>query len=166
MFKRNKAQVYLSDDALERIKQVAERRGMSVSEYLGKVGERDSLDEQREYEANKRIAADRQERYVEAFDEPHPEPAMEPGPAPASEPVEEKDPGRALTWAEYEIEHAEAMQAYKSRLERLRHCPHKGIAPGAVCPKCNQLVKPRGSQGRVLTKPRFSFSTPHEKGGL
>jgi hypothetical protein len=160
---RRKNDVWLDDAELEQIKQVAEKRDLSVSAYLRRVGVREARDELLEQAANRRLAAQKQERELETFGyvaEPPQEPTLAP------EPVEEKDPGQALTWAEYEIRYAEAMQAYKSRLDRLRHCPHKGIAPGAVCPGCNQLVKPRGSQGRVLTKPRFSFSTPHGKGGL
>jgi hypothetical protein len=168
LFKRNKAQVYLSDDVLERIKQVAERTGMSVSEYLGKVGERDSKDEQEEYEANKRLAADRQQRYEETFDEPFPEAVAEPTPtlAPTPEPAAAKDPGRAMSWEEYLVEEKAALQAHRTRLHRLKHCPHAKAAPGEICRKCNQLVKPRGSQGRVLTKPPFRFSIPQGKGGL
>jgi mobilization protein NikA len=163
---RRKNDVWLDDAELEQIKEVAEKRGLSVSAYMRRVGVREARDDLLEQAANRRLAADRRQRYEEAFNEPFPEPAAEPMPtlAPTPDPVREKDPGRAMTWEEYEVEYAEVMQAYKARLDRLSHCPHKDVTPGSVCPKCNRLVRPRGSRGNAVTEPRFRFHIPTRNG--
>jgi hypothetical protein len=165
---RRKNDVWLDDAELEQVQQAADKRGLSVSAYLRRVGVRDARDELLEQAANRRLAADRRERYEATFNEPFPEPSEEPMPtrAPTSDPGEETDPGRAMTWEEYLVEEKAALHAHRTRLERLKHCPHAKAAPGEICRKCNQLVKPRGSQGRVLTKPPFRFSIPQGKGGL
>jgi hypothetical protein len=165
---RRKNDVYLDDAELQQIQQVAEKKGLSVSAYIRRVSVRDARDELLEQAANRRLAADRRQRYEETFKEAYPEPEPLPELTPSPEPTETPKPltDEPMTMEQFEVQRAAALHAHRTRLERLSHCVHRGVTPGSVCPKCNQLVRPRGSQGRVLTKPRFSFSTPHGKGGL
>jgi hypothetical protein len=164
---RRKNDVYLDDAELQQIQQVAEKKGLSVSAYMRRVGVRDARDELLEQAASRRLAADRQQRYEETFNEPFPEPSEVPMPtlAPTPEAVE-KDPGRAMSMEEFEIEYAEAIQAYNARLQRLSQCPHKDVAPGALCRRCRQVVKPRGSRGRPVRRSGISFHVPGGKNGF
>jgi hypothetical protein len=156
---RRKNDVYLHDAELQQIQQVAEKKGLSVSAYMRRVSVRDARDELLEQAANRRLAADRQQRYIETFNELPPD-VVEPPPVPQeTEPAEPPKPLRdePMTMEQFAVERAQAHHWHKTHLERrMQSCRHRNadtgerVAAGAICPRCDRTVIPAGSHGEII----------------
>jgi hypothetical protein len=163
--KQARLNIRTETEKLERYKEAAALKGMSVNDYadfLLDIGSRDDLQERA---ANARIAALHKESGEALEEATWNMPALAPMPTRPSPEQVQKDPGSLLSWEQYEAEAAAAIKAHRERLQRLRSCTHKGVAMGACCPRCFQVVT-RGSSGRPSVRSRFSFHVPHGNGGL
>lgn len=160
--KLQRLDAYVKPEVGEQIKQVAKRKGMSVSEYLGWVGERDSRDEQQEYEANqRRIVEDTKQR--EDFEASIAAiPAGRPRPPKPSE-APDLNSGEAMSFDEYRALEARVLALHREHLSKLDACQHPTVSPGESCPKCLR-VKPAGSGKIVRNKPAFKFHVPSGRG--